>query len=155
MSAIRVYVHVVWAVKFRRALLLPDEVPVLRDFIHTALTARGHEPLITNAEPDHLHTLFRFSCREDIGATMNDVKGNSSRELNKERRASGLPDFKWQGGYGAFSVSYSGLDGVKVYIRDQQRIHATRRGTFLEEYDELIRLTTWMDERPHYFEPLT
>ena len=154
MSAIRVYVHAVWAVKFRRALLLPDEVPPLREFIHTALTTRGHEPIISNAEPDHLHMLFRFSCREDIGAVMNDIKGNSSRRLNEDRRARGLPDFRWQGGYGAFSVSFSGLTNVKAYIRDQRRIHAARRGTFLEEYDELIRSTTWLDERPHYFDPL-
>ena len=154
MSAIRVYVHAVWAVKFRRALIAPSELSPLIEHIETALTTRGHKPIITNAEPDHLHTLFRFSCREDIGALMNDVKGNSSKLLNKGRSAEGRELFRWQGGYGAFSVSFSGLEGVKGYIRDQQRIHAARRGTFLDEYEELIRLTTWLDERPHYFDPL-
>ena len=154
MSAIRVYVHAVWAVKYRRALLQPDEVISLRRFIHTALNVRGHAPIVTNAEPDHLHTLFRFNCREDIGAVMHDIKGNSSKLLNADRSALGLPRFKWQGGYGAFSVSFSGLDAVEAYIRDQQRIHAARRRTFLDEYDELVRNTTRMGERPHYFEEL-
>ena len=154
MSAIRVYVHAVWAVKYRRALIEPPELSPLIEHIETTLTTRGHSPIVTNAEPDHLHTLFRFSCREDIGALMNDVKGNSSRLLNEIRRAEGRELFRWQGGYGAFSVSFSGLEPVKRYISEQERIHAARRQTFLEEYDELIKKTTWVDERPHYFEAL-
>ena len=154
MSAIRVYVHAVWAVKYRRALIKPAERSVLIEFIDTALANRGHEPVVTNAQPDHLHTLFRFSCREDIGALMNDIKGNSSRQLNEARRAERRCRFRWQGGYGAFSVAYSGLEAVKRYIIDQERIHAMRRQNFLEEYDELIAKTTWMDEKPHYFEAL-
>ncbi|MCC5905035.1 MAG: transposase, partial [Balneolaceae bacterium] len=41
-------------------------------------------------------------------------------------------EFQWQSGYGAFSVSHSGVDGVERYIRNQKKHH--EKMTFREEY---------------------
>ena len=43
-----------------------------------------------------------------------------------------LKNFKWQDGYGAFSVSKSSIDDVTHYIQKQREHHRTR--TFQEEY---------------------
>jgi putative transposase len=49
------------------------------------------------------------------------IKGASSHLLNHEV----APDrFKWQGAYGAFTVSRENLDGVKAYVLRQKEHHA-------------------------------
>jgi putative transposase len=48
-----------------------------------------------------------------------------------------VPQFTWQEGYGAFTVSRSNVDAVREYIRDQPEHHRNR--TFEEEYVEFLR----------------
>ena len=44
--------------------------------------------------------------------------------------------FSWQDGYGSFSVSYSSLEKVKHYIKNQEKHHKTY--SFDEEYLQLL-----------------
>lgn len=50
-----------------------------------------------------------------------------------------LPEFVWQEGYGAFTVSASLREEVASYIRRQEEHH--RKRTFREEYVEFLRKT--------------
>jgi hypothetical protein len=43
-----------------------------------------------------------------------------------------LREFPWQNGYGAFSVSQSNVEGVKLYIATQEEHHRTQ--TFQDEF---------------------
>ena len=45
--------------------------------------------------------------------------------------------FAWQAGYGAFSVSYSEISGVKRYIANQEEHHRTM--TFQDEFRAFLR----------------
>ena len=47
------------------------------------------------------------------------------------------PDFQWQAGSGAFSVSESNSDAVRRYIENQEDHH--RKMTFKDELRELLR----------------
>jgi putative transposase len=47
-----------------------------------------------------------------------------------------VPDFAWQIGYGAFSVSYSAVPNVRKYILDQERHHETM--TWEQEFRALL-----------------
>jgi hypothetical protein len=47
-----------------------------------------------------------------------------------------LAAFAWQDGYGAFTVSKSGIPDLSDYIRDQREHHRNR--TFQEEYLALL-----------------
>ncbi len=47
-----------------------------------------------------------------------------------------LSQFAWQDGYGAFTVSKSGVPDVTVYIENQREHHRTR--TYQEEYRALL-----------------
>ena len=154
MSLIRIHVHVVWSVKYRAALIDPAWRETLHPFIDGAIRARGHTPIETNTQEDHLHSVFRFSAREDIGDLLQHVKGESSRMINRELFR-GDQRFRWQGGYGAFAVSYSALPTVIQYIRDQDEIHARRRLKFLSEYAAMVHRDNPIDEEPpHWFNPL-
>lgn len=134
-SLIKIYLHAVWAVKYRDAVLQPEMKPLVVDTIHSLLAARGHRPIVTNFEPDHLHALFRWSAKEPLPTTMQAVKGASSKSLNDVYFAGEAP-FRWQGGYAAFSVCPTHVQSKAQYVRDQQLIHARR--AFEREYAELL-----------------
>jgi hypothetical protein len=64
---------------------------------------------------------------------MREVKASSSRWVHEEIR---IPQFAWQEGYGAFTVSASLLETVRDYIVRQEEHHRTR--SFQEEYREFL-----------------
>jgi REP element-mobilizing transposase RayT len=79
-----------------------------------------------------------------VSEVVGKLKANSSRFVHEKwpRRAK----FAWQQGYGAFSVSRSGVDDVVRYIANQEEHH--RKRTFQEEYLEfLTRYEIEYDER--------
>ena len=62
-----------------------------------------------------------------------EVKKSSSKWMKKE---GGCPEFSWQLGYGAFSVSESQVDTVVNYIKNQEEHH--RKITFQEEFGKFL-----------------
>ena len=60
------------------------------------------------------------------------IKANSSKWANERGNR-----FQWQRGYSAFSVSFSQLEIVRRYVRNQGEHHRTR--TFKEEYLEMLK----------------
>jgi REP element-mobilizing transposase RayT len=101
------------------------------------------KPLIINGMPDHVHLLISLPPTINLSDTMRFVKANSSRwfKQNFGRK------FAWQKGFGAFSVSRSGVDAVVKYIRDQEQHH--RRFDFKTEYISLLEKNA-VDYDPQY-----
>jgi hypothetical protein len=55
-------------------------------------------------------------------------------------------NFEWQAGYGAFSVSQSGVEEVRRYIRGQRQHH--KKATFQDEFRAFLkRYEIEFDER--------
>ncbi len=78
---------------------------------------------------DHVHLLVGFPPTLAVSELVKKVKGSSSRLANsKDDRF-----FKWQGGYGAFTVSRRSLDQVADYIRNQEMHH--REKSFIPVYE--------------------
>jgi len=48
-----------------------------------------------------------------------------------------FPDFHWQNGYGAFSVSYSNVGRVRQYIAAQEEHHKIR--SFQDEFRAFLK----------------
>ena len=86
-------------------------------------------------QPEHIHVLFGLHADNTIAKVSKSMKGETSRWINENEMAQGK--FRWQRGYGAFSVSASQLEIVKKYIKNQESHH--KRQTFQEEYDEWAR----------------
>jgi len=83
---------------------------------------------------DHVHLLVGLSLPDKFSDLVRDVKTNSSLWLKKN---STQQYFAWQEGYGSFSVSYSSLEKVKHYIKNQEEHHKTK--SFDEEYLQLLK----------------
>lgn len=90
---------------------------------------------------DHVHLLLQLSRVTAMADLVKELKVSTSKWMKTS-----VPDFSWQSGYGAFSVSGGELDHVVEYIRTQEEHH--RHRTFQEEYREiLISLGIEFDER--------
>lgn len=147
----QLYIHVVFAPKYRAALLLPAFDERLRHYIAAILQNNGHKLLAINNMPDHMHVFFGLSPSESVSSIMEKVKAYSSRWINEEKF---LPHrFSWQEGYGAFSYSKSQIDSVVKYVHNQQEHH--RKETFLDEYRRMLQqFDVRYDERYIFKEPL-
>ncbi len=121
-SHLRVYVHFVWAT-WDRLPLIPVELRArLYAIIREICGKRGCEVLAVGGMPDHLHLLVSIPATVTLADLIHDVKGATSRWLNQQPESG--DGFRWQGSYGAFSVSPHERTRVVRYITDQEQHHA-------------------------------
>ena len=130
----QLYVHCVFAVKFRKAVLETSWDQRLRLYITGTVQNSGHKMIAINNVFDHLHFFVGLNPNQSISKMMQLAKGDSSEWINKQKLTSSK--FQWQGGYGAFSHSKSQIDAVVKYIHNQQEHHKTV--TFLDEYLKML-----------------
>ncbi len=130
----QLYIQLVFAVKFRHALLNPQWDERLRLYITAIMQNNGHKMLAINNMPDHIHILVSMNPAQSVSSLMQMTKGDSSQWINKQRIT--RHKFYWQEGYGAFSYSWSHIDRVVRYIHNQQEHH--RKKSFLDEYRQML-----------------
>ena len=82
-----------------------------------------------------MHVLCRLSNTISIAELIREIKRESSKWIKSQ--SSRLSMFRWQNGYGAFSISPSHLDDLKRYIANQAEHHKTE--TFQDEFRRLCR----------------
>ena len=72
---------------------------------------------------DHVHLLVQLPSTVSIADAVKQLRGSSSHFTNHEvEKTAG---FRWQGSYGAFSVSERILPRVRHYIVNQEEHHRT------------------------------
>lgn len=130
----KVYLHVVFAVKNRKALLHKDWRHRLFIYISKSLRERGHFPLAVNGHVDHVHLFFDYSCNELISDLVREVKKSSHQFIVDNNMTSFK--FDWQSGYGVFSNSSSEKDRIIKYIINQDEHHGSR--SFKDEYLSML-----------------
>src|SRR5262245_5075094 len=92
-----------------------DRVPYLRHvyrddvFAYIGGIANGIDvlPMIIGGHDDHVHMLVKLRASASIADVVGKLKANSCRWIHEQNRLSRR--FAWQDGYGAFSVSESGV----------------------------------------------
>ena len=131
----QLYIHFVFAVKYRAALLHNDWDERLRLYISAIVQNNGHKMIAINNMPDHMHLFIGLNPKQSIANLMNMLKSDSSEWVNKENLTIGK--FQWQNGYGAFSHNRSDVDTVVKYIINQQEHH--QKKSFLVEYRQLLK----------------
>jgi len=120
----------VFSTKERRAFLQRDS---FRDQMFRMLAHHVQQCGCVSASVgghiDHVHLLVGLSRTITIADLVEQIKTETSKWAKKSPEGSSL--FRWQAGYGAFSVSHSLKDKVDEYIRMQHQHHA--RMWFQEE----------------------
>ena len=88
--------------------------------------------LALNGTPDHVHVVLTVPSTVTIAELTKQIKGASSHFANEVYRTD-MP-FKWQGSYGAFTVSRWDVDRIVSYVQNQKQHHAD--ATLLSEWEE-------------------
>jgi putative transposase len=145
-SLAKVAIHIVYSTKDRR--------PWLRDldlrnrccaYAATVLKRDVDSPaVVINGTEDHVHMLCLLSRKFAIMELVKVCKTETAKWIKKQEAR--LEGFRWQAGYGVFSVSESNLGHVKRYIAKQEEHH--QRISFQDEFRELCsRHGIEIDER--------
>lgn len=131
----RVYLHLVFAVKNRDAVLDKSFRNDLFKYISATLTNRGHYALAVNGFTDHIHIFFDYNCRELVEDIVREIKKTSSNYIKERKLVKGK--FEWQSGYGLFSHGFREKKAIIDYIKKQEEHH--QRRTFKNEYLSLLK----------------
>lgn len=134
MPFIKIWVHLVWATKNRQPLLTKNiRQKVFNHICENAQTKNIYIDFI-NGHVDHIHCLVSLNQEQNIAKIMQLIKGESSFWINKNNLCP--KKFEWQDEYFAVSVSESGIDKVRAYIKNQEVHH--QKKIFQQEYDEFM-----------------
>lgn len=119
-----VFIHLVFAVKNRDAVIPPPWLTRFWAYIRHGIEARGHNPIAVGGTSDHVHILMRYCITDLLPDLVRDIKVNSSKFVSTHR----ITPFKfaWQPGYGCFSYGASQIEAVKNYIANQAEHHNGR-----------------------------
>jgi REP element-mobilizing transposase RayT len=123
-SKIEIHVHVVWGTWKRRAIISPEVEPEIYRVIGSKCVELRCLPLAIGGTADHVHLLARLHPSIPVARLVAEVKGSSSHAVT-HLLARGSR-FRWQRGYGAFSVSPNDVPAVERYVREQRNHHALR-----------------------------
>ena len=130
------WTHLIFSTKDRYPFLSKPEI---REEAHSYIAGilRKHDcpTLLVGGVADHVHSLFALSKNHSIAEIVYEVKRGSSKWIKTQ--GSEFGKFHWQNGYGAFSISQSHVEVVRLYIAAQERHH--RKVTFQDEFREFLR----------------
>ncbi len=103
---------------------------------------KGIYVITAGGTANHAHVLIALPPILTLAKVLQTIKAYSSRWMSEH----GV-DFKWQEGYGAFSVSPSQIQTVVNYIQNQEKHHAKR--SFEEEFVFLLQ-SSGLEYDPRY-----
>ncbi len=137
--------HIVFATKYRRPWIKDHFEERLYEYLGGIIRSHKGSLIQIGGTSDHLHLLTRLSPTLAVSDVIRAIKANSSKWVSEI--PNGIPEFEWQKGYGAFTVSFSNMGSVQSYIRNQKEHHRTR--TFQEEFIEILQKHQ-IEFRPEY-----
>ena len=126
--------HLIFSTKERRLLIADPWRDRLHAYLGGTVHTLGGVPQAIGGTADHVHMLVGLRATRCLAEVLREIKRPSSQWVHETL---GVAEFAWQEGYGAFTVSASGIAAVKRYILRQEEHH--RKKTFQEEYVELLQ----------------
>jgi putative transposase len=142
------YLHLVFAVKSREALINKEWKDDLEMYITGIVKNYKHKLLAIGSMPDHLHIFIGYNVNQLIPDLVEEIKTSSNSWLSK--KCLSKYKFEWQKGYGAFTHSNSQIDAVVKYILTQKDHH--RKKTFKEEYFKMLEMNNITFKEEYLFE---
>lgn len=117
----QIFIHLVFSTKERKPNIRLEFEEKLKTYIYNSAKDHEIQVLAVGGTQDHLHVLVMMPPKFPVSKAVQIIKGSSSRWLNKYH----FDDYKfrWQRGYGAFSINKSLLPKTINYIQNQKDHH--------------------------------
>jgi putative transposase len=136
----RLFYHLVWSTKNRLPLIKPEIEARLSAYLCQKADELECRVFAINGWNDHIHLIMEIPPKLSVTEVVKRLKGASSHEF---------PEFYWQRGYGALSVSERNLGAALEYV-NRQKEHHTKQTAIpkLERCDDSIdgEITSMQDE---------
>ena len=143
-SLTQLYLHIVFSTKNHVPFLKPFIRKELYNYFGGILNNVECSPIKIGGIDDHVHILCHLSKKMTTIKLLEEIKKSSSKWIKSKGEE--FEKFHWQDGYGAFTVSPSGVDNISLYIDNQEEHHSHKR--FKDEYIALLKINnTNYDER--------
>ena len=115
------YFHLIWSTRNRTPWINAELKEQLYPYLAGIIKNHKGKLIAIGGMPDHIHILVELSLLDQFSAIIRMLKSSSSLWIHKTFPQN--KDFAWQEGYGSFSVSFSNLEKVKMYIHNQEIHH--------------------------------
>ncbi len=132
----QLFIHLVFAVKYRDAVINKSWRQELYLYIIGLINIRGHKVYAIGGVSDHIHILVSLNPSQSISDLVQNVKRASTLWIKEKRFVKS--NFAWQEGFGAFSYGKPQVDNVVKYIQNQETHHSKQ--TFRDEYISFLKL---------------
>jgi len=118
------FVHAIWAVAGKAAVLTKPVRSVLFAHLKKNAEEKGIRVLEVNGSDDHVHVLLSLHPAQNLTQVIRQIRSETSDWLNGTQL---LPDqFTWEEDYMAYSVSPGALKQVMQYLDKQEEYHKSK-----------------------------
>lgn len=124
------YYHLVFATKNREPFLSQDIQSRLWPYLGGIARQNGFVASSVGGHVDHIHMLISLRPALAVSKAVQLVKAGSSKWVSEQFPT--LTEFRWQEGYGIFTISISDVARTKFYIAGQAEHH--KKQTFQNEF---------------------
>ena len=144
-SLSKIYIHLVFSTKGRTDMIPKAHLAEVHAYMAEIFNNHGCLAIQVGGTTNHIHALFLLGKQVNLSEIVRTVKSSTSRWIN-EMNGKPFHHFRWQDGYGAFSVSNSHVDAVVKYIQGQEAHH--NKVSFQDEFRRICQIyDAGLDER--------
>ena len=126
--------HIVFSTKNQEPIIAPHVCQSIWAYLGDVAREHRIKVLSIGGALDHVHLFFSPPTTISIEDIVQTMRKKSAAWVREAYVA--MPDFAWQEGYAAFSVSESEIPKLTAYINEQDRHHL--HTTYKEEYVALL-----------------
>lgn len=130
-----VIIHYIFSTKKREKIITKEIQDRLWKYMGGIAKNNNMKALAIGGVEDHVHLLISLPSTLSIAKAIQLIKGGSSSWVSNTFPK--YNNFKWQAGYGAFSISISHINDTNKYINTQKEHH--RKSNFKEEYISFLK----------------
>jgi len=127
------YFHLVFGTKNREPMIDAAWRNRLHEYLAGTICGLGGVPIEIGGVADHVHLLISLKATHSLSDVVRELKKASSVWAHGEFDK---PDFAWQDGYAAFTISATSCETVRKYIYEQEEHH--RKRSFREEVQQML-----------------
>jgi REP element-mobilizing transposase RayT len=134
-SLARIRLHTVFSTKNRHPFLADADIrDQMKAYLGATTKRLGCSPIRISFLCDHVHMLTTLTRTLAVSGWVKEIKRVTSTWMKTCGHS--YSPFRWQSGYGVFSVGLSEINTVRRYIENQETHH--RHTTFKDEYRRLL-----------------
>ena len=142
----RLLVHIVFSTKGRADLITPKMELEIYRYIGCVCRGASSPLLDAGGTANHVHLLVSLSKNIALAELLLQIKRDSTRWIKSNH----AKNFRWQEGYGAFSIGESARASTGRYFARQKQHH--KKESFEDELRNFLRLYKMEWEEEYVFD---